>query len=385
MSLDPDRFLIKDEPVRFNKELLDEVMAYCADLDTSDITIKTGQCIYINLHGKYYRVTRRPLNPTEVGEAINGIYGANGTSYLRSGKAIDISYSIKRDRENSVRFRVNATSCLSGGSGGIEITMRVIKAVPPDLSTMGIEQEITDNFAPDQGMVLITGETGSGKSTLMASHIRALAENPETHRKILTYEAPIEYVYDEIDSVSTLITQTEVPRDIGSFREGVENAMRRNPSIILIGEARDLPTFEASIEAAKTGHLLLSTMHTNGVPSTMRRMVGGFPSEQRDSSFIDIMENIRLIVNQRLVPSRDGRRVALREYLVFDAQIKNKIYSVPIERAPMMTRQMMVQYGKPLIRSAEERYQDGLIDEAVLERIRRISDTLEREANMELD
>src|SRR5207253_9859737 len=125
-------------------------------------------------------------------------------------------------------------------------------------------------------------------STLLASIIRHIAENPESHRKILTYESPIEFVYDSVETVSAIVSQSEIPRHLPDFASGVRNALRRKPRLILVGEARDAETISAVIDAALTGHPVYTTLHSNGVADAVRRMISTFPAEERHGRALDI-------------------------------------------------------------------------------------------------
>ena len=156
---------------------------------------------------------------------------------------------------------------------------------------------------------------------MLASIIRSITENAESHRKILTYEAPIEFVFDNVEKISSIVSQSEIPRHLPSFAAGVRNALRRKPRLILVGEARDAETISAVMEAAMTGHPVYTTLHSNNVAETIRRLVITFPAEERQGRTIDIIETVRLIISQRLLPTIDGKRVALREYLIFDEKI----------------------------------------------------------------
>ncbi len=212
-------------------------------------------------------------------------------------------------------------------------------------------------------MIYVTGATGSGKSTLLASIIKELAEQPDSNRKILTYESPIEFVYDSIETPSAVISQSEIPKHLPSFAAGVRNALRRKPKLILVGEARDSETISAVIEAALTGHPVYTTLHSNGVAETVRRLVGAFPKEERTARTIDIIETMRLIVSQRLVPSTDGKRVALREYLVFNEEIRDKILECDPDNITAVTRDFLLKYGQPLAVDVRNKFKQGLISE----------------------
>ena len=218
-------------------------------------------------------------------------------------------------------------------------------------------------MAPQEGVVYITGATGSGKSTLLAAIIRKLAEDPLASRKILTYESPIEFVYDSVVMPSSVVAQSEIPKHLPSFADGVRNALRRKPHLILVGEARDTETISAVIEAALTGHPVYTTLHTNGVAETIRRLVGSFPKEERLGRTIDIVETLRLIVWQRLVPSTDGKRIALREYLVFSEALRDKLLDSDPEQVTQTTRKLLNEQGQSMLSDVEAKYKEGLLSD----------------------
>ena len=308
-------------------------------------------------------VTSRKISNTEVGDILNYIYGSNGTTQIFSGKDVDTHYEIRPTRTDRYRFRVNGTGCQVEGHDGIQITVRSIPSTPPEISTLNLDEEIIKNMSPRQGTVVITGATGSGKSTLLASIIRNLLEQPESNRKMLTYESPIEFVYDMINMPTSLIAQSEIPRHLPSFAAGVRNALRRKPGLILVGEARDPETIAAVIEAALTGHPVYTTVHSNGVADAVRRMIGTFPAEERNGRALDILETIRLIVWQQLAPSTDGKRVALREYLVFNDSIRDALLSTEVDKLAATTRKLLKQHGQPMLVDAQKKFDAGVLEE----------------------
>lgn len=358
-----ETFIIADEPMRFLVTDLDRLLLHCEYLHTSDITIQTGEKIFAEVYGRLYPITHRKLTNSEVGEMLNAIYGANGTAQILSGRDVDTHYEFKPSRSERFRYRVNGTGCMVGGFDGIQITLRSIPITPPLLETMELPQFLIDACQPPQGVVYVTGATGSGKSTLLASIIRDLAEQPESHRKILTYESPIEFVYDEVETSSAVVSQSEIPRHLPSFEAGVRNALRRKPRAILVGEARDKDTISAVIEAAVTGHPVYTTLHTNGVAETIRRLVMSFPLEERNGRTIDIIETIRVAIWQILVPSLDGKRVALREYLVFDEKVRDILLDTPPEMVTAKVRLLLKEYGQRMDVDAKAKFDAGLIAE----------------------
>ncbi len=358
-------YLMKDEPTRFTPVFMDKMLEHTQLLDASDITIQTGSPIYAEIYGRLYKVTNRPLSNTELGDLINSIYGPNATTQLLAGKDIDTHYEFRPNRGIRFRYRVNGTACMVDGHDSIQITLRTIPSTPPKLETMNLPENILEAIAPQEGIVFITGATGSGKSTLLASIIRDLIEKEDSNRKVLTYEAPIEFVYDEIETSSAIVSQSEIPRHLPSFAEGVRNALRRKPRLIMVGECRDTETISAALEAALTGHPVYTTLHTSGVAETMRRLVTSYAGEERLGRTIDILETIRLCIWQKLVPTVDGKRVALREYLVFDEEARDFLLDSDPNEITTTTRKLVRQRGQLMTKDAREKYEQGIISERV--------------------
>ncbi len=356
-------FLYPQEPIRLTLESMNEILMHAAKVGASDITFQTNEPIYAEIYGKLIKITRRKLANTEVGEIINAMYGPNGTAQIMSGKDVDTHYEIRPNRSDRYRFRINGTGCQVEGHDGMQITARTIPSDPPKLASMNLPQVILDAITPEQGVVYVTGATGSGKSTLLSAIIRDIAEDPDSNRKILTYEAPIEFVYDSVEKSSAIVSQSEIPRHLPSFAAGVRNALRRKPRLILVGEARDPETISAVMEAAMTGHPVYTTLHSNGVAETMRRLVTTFPSEERQGRTIDIIETIRLVISQRLVPTVDGKRVALREYLVFDEKVRDILLDTETTSITNAVRKLVREKGRTMAADAKEKFEAGIITE----------------------
>lgn len=312
-----------DEPTRFIETDFDKVLLHCVKHDTSDVTIQTGFPVMAEIYGKLTRVTRKELTNVEVGEMLNYIYGANGTAQILSGTDVDSYYELKPSREERYRFRVNGTGCHVNGQEGLQITMRTIPVDPPYLDSMQLDPTLVEALMPFQGIVVISGATGSGKSTLLSAVMRELLEKRDG--KLLTYESPIEFVYDNVKSPRTLISQHEIPHHLPDFPAAVRNALRRKPTYILVGEARDAETISAVIDAALTGHAVYTTVHSNGVADTIRRMVSAFPAAERYGRTVDLISLLRAVVWQTLLPSTDGKRVAARETLIFTKQVRDTL------------------------------------------------------------
>ncbi len=351
-----------NEPLRMSEENLDEMLLWAAPHKASDITIQTDRPIYIEVDGVLFPVTRRALDSADMANILGRIYGADALAKLASGRDLDLSYEVRPDRNTRMRYRVNITAVMSRGRDSVQITLRSLPALPPTLKDLGVEQKIIDNWAPRQGLVLVTGPTGSGKTTLLAAGCRMLVERQQGCGKLLTYEAPIEYVYDAIAGPRSLVAQSEIPRHLPSFAAGVRNALRRKPNIILVGEARDRETVSAAIEAGQTGHLVFSTVHTIGVAATVRRMVSVFEPAERTERACAMMETLRMIVTQALVPKVGGGRLGLREYMIFDESARETLLDMPIEKWTMETQRLLQRHGQTMEQTATKAFKAGTID-----------------------
>ena len=375
-------WLLPNEPTRFTKLEMDRMLVFCTQQGASDITLQTAEPIIAEIYGKLIKITRRKLSNAEIGDMLNEIYGPNGTTQLLSGKDVDTHYEVRPTRTERYRFRVNGTACQVDAHDAIQMTMRSIPSTPPALESLDIPPYLLQALTPDEGVVYVTGATGSGKSTLLAAIIRYICEQENSHRKILTYEAPIEFVFDSVQKPNCIVSQSEIPRHLPGFAAGVRNALRRKPRLILVGEARDEETISAVMEAALTGHPVYTTLHSNGVAEVMRRLVTTFPAAERHGRTLDLIETIRLIIWQKLVTRTDGKRIALREYLVFDEYIRDRLTQVDPENITSVTRQLLKEHGQPIIVEAEKYFQQGLIYERDYKLLQALSVSADKDAGL---
>ena len=334
-----DVTILKDEPNRFDSDLtaFDHFLVGAAMKGASDINISADLRMRVQLHGDQKLATKRRLLITEVQAMLAHLWSANDAmSLVSAGRPLDFSYEKKIDRKRSQRFRVNATGEQRFGTNGVQITLRALPDTTPTLDDVGLEEELRDHLEPASGIIVVAGATGHGKSTTMAAMTRSHLENRDRSRKIVDLQAPIEYTFRDINTdaadVASFISQSEigVGRNISTFAEGVRAAMRRAPAVINVGESRDRESMEACIEACLTGHLVNTTTHAGSIAEALRRMAFLFPPEEQEARSFDLMTSLNLIIWQRLVKTADGNgRVALREYLVLDRNVRDRFLSVP--------------------------------------------------------
>lgn len=374
-----EKYLIEIPSALSNEDDVNKILVFADDNGVSDVFIRSDDHIWASLHGRKVPLTKRKLSNNEVKVILNQINGAHSFSYLSEGSTIDRSHDFEmsstdensRVRRRRYRFRLNATSYLSYGTVGVIMTFRSIPTTVPELAKMDVEDDIVRCATQtDQGLILVCGATGNGKSTLLAGIIGSMLQDPNGHRNIITIEKPIEFVYDSIEKPTSWITQSEVGQSLKSFAHGVENALRMAPNTILVGEARDYETISSAINASMTGHTCFSTVHSNTVPETIPRMVGAYPAELRDQAKNSLNDAMKMIIVQRLIPSADGKRVALRSYLEFTDEVREVIAITPLDQITKRIRELTNEKGQSMVESARKHLEAGRITKEWFERVR---------------
>lgn len=306
----------------------------------SDITIQSDQQPRVEIHGHLYRGTRRPWSPSEVYDILAEVFGAaNAITEINGRRVLDFSYELNQLDGSKQRFRVNATGIQSLDSHGVEITMRALPSVTPTLDGVSLGRELVAALTPRDGIIVIAGATGHGKSTTMAAITRHHLENLDHPVKIVDIQAPIEFTFrdvmEDLEGSASEIGQSEVGRHIETFADGVRSALRRKPNIINVGEARDFETIKTSLEASLTGHLVYTTTHAGSVVDAMRRLLSVFPAEERDARAYDLASSLRFLMVQQLVPRIDRPgRVPVREFLQFSTAVQQQLFAEPVTRWP---------------------------------------------------
>ena len=280
----------------------------------SDLHLKPGAFPMMRVHGELIPVSDPELlTSQDLKHAFDAMSSKEQQKEFQDKKELDFSHQT----DQGVRFRVNA----SFQKGDLCLALRRVALEIPAIETLGLPAICGELALKKQGLVLVTGPTGSGKSTTLAAMIDHL--NQREARRIITVEDPIEYLYQ--DKLS-FITQRELGSDTGSFAIAARQTLRQDPDVILVGEMRDPETMAACITAAETGHLVLSTLHTNNAPQSIDRIVDSFPPYQQNQIRMQLSLTLLGILAQRLLPKIDGSgRVAIVEVMIANNAIRNLI------------------------------------------------------------
>jgi defect-in-organelle-trafficking protein DotB len=253
------------EQPRIDAPGVDSLLTWAFNAGASRIAFQTGHPVWVRIHGNNHCVTKRPLDEMDFSAITNHLYGADGMARLQGGSDFDTAYSIAISRRVRLRFRLNATPTRTSRRDGGNIVLRPIADLPPPLEKQGVEQMILDHYRPREGMILVSGATGSGKSTLIAGLIKAKLEDQAGNFDIVEAAAPVEFLMERIRGPNSTMNQTEIPSDLPTFAAFVRGAMRREPTDIIVGECRDSETMSAAVQAAISGHTLTTTVHANNI------------------------------------------------------------------------------------------------------------------------
>ncbi|MCP3944998.1 MAG: Flp pilus assembly complex ATPase component [Desulfobacteraceae bacterium] len=341
---------------------LNNLLLWATKLKASDVELKPGTPIWMRIHGKWQTITKRPLKSEEIFYLMDEITRDRScAAKVQSGIPQDFSYEIKIDRVSKQGFRGNASACKDGWSIGGVITLRINPSIPPTIKDLEVEQELIEAATPDNGLVLVTGVMGSGKSTLIAALLRHIIETQP--RSVSTYEDPIEFDLTTIPNPMGPVTQAEIPVHLSKFAESSRNAARRATDIILYGEARDLETMSGMLESAELGVAAYATVHTRSVAETPARIINKFPDDIQNQVATTLIAGLRLIIQQRLLPRIGGGRIAIKEFLTFDQDMRIQLAKTPIARLIPALEEMLHQKGQPLLVDAQKKFKMGLIHE----------------------
>src|SRR4051812_30538427 len=292
---------------------LPELLKTMVDQDGSDLHISTDTPPQVRVHGHLQRLPLPDLSPAETKQLVYSVLTDQQKKRFEESQELDFSFGIK----GMARFRCNVFN----QRGAVGAVYRVIPEKIRSFADLGLPSVLANLADRPRGLVLVTGPTGSGKSTTLAAMLDKI--NLERHEHILTIEDPIEYIHPH---KNCLVNQREVHSDTDTFSNALRAALREDPDVVLIGEMRDLETVESALRIAETGHLTFATLHTNSAAQTINRIIDIFPAGQQSQIRTQLSLVLEGIVTQALLPKASGKgRVAAMEILVPTPALRNLI------------------------------------------------------------
>ena len=287
-----------------------DLLQLVVDEGASDLHLAVGVPPILRVHGNLQPLDSEPLRPEDTERFMKSITSEEHQQKIREIGGTDFGFGFG----SVARFRVSVLR----QKGVLGMVLRQIPTKMLSLADIGLPPEIKDLLYRPRGIVLVTGPTGSGKSTTLASMINIVNIERDCH--IITVEDPIEYYHTHKKSV---VTQREIGVDVPSFKEALRRGLRQDPDVILVGEMRDLETMEAAITAAETGHLVFATLHTTGAARTVDRIVDAFPTDQQEQIRTQLSSTIQAVISQLLLPRADKPgRVASFEIMIATPSIR---------------------------------------------------------------
>ena len=331
---------------------INEVLVEAIKQGASDIHITVGVPVMLRLRGELKRLNEEVLTATDVKELVEMIVPNEQVNLFHENKQLDFSYEIK----DVSRFRVNAYY----QKGNMALAIRPIPTKIPTLEQLQLPSVLKRLMEKPRGLVLVTGPTGSGKSTTLAAMIDYI--NETTLKHIITLEDPIEFYHEHKNCV---INQREIGEDVPNFNQALKVALRQDPDIILVGEMRDLETIKIALTAAETGHLVLGTLHTSSAASTIERIVDVFPGQEQAQIRTQLAGCLVGVVSQRLFKTTDGlSRRAACEIMINTPAIANLIRSEKVHQIPGM-----IQTGREVGMKTMQDHLKELITQGVISRL----------------
>ena len=290
-----------------------ELLAFSVKNKASDLHLSSGLPPMIRVHGDIRRINLPPMEHEDVHSMVYDIMSDSQRKHYEENLECDFSFAVP----NLARFRVNAFRQERGAAAAF----RTIPSKVLSLEELNAPKTFAELTNRPRGLILVTGPTGSGKSTTLAAMVNHINENEYGH--VLTIEDPIEFVHE---SKKCLINQREVGPHTLSFANALRSALREDPDYILVGEMRDLETIRLALTAAETGHLVFGTVHTSSAAKTIDRIIDVFPAQEKDMVRSMLSESLVSVISQTLLKTKDGQgRVAAHEVMIGNPAIRNLI------------------------------------------------------------
>lgn len=336
-----------------NEKFIDQIFNLAVQRGASDIHIVQGLPPILRIQGELVRLEdHTPITKQEAEGICDSMLSSTEKEVFDTERELDIGYEIP----HLSRFRVN----MHWERGAAGLVARVITQKIPTMQEIGMSQIAFDLCRLKQGLVLVTGPTGVGKSTTLAAMVEMINNERSVH--IVTLEDPVEFIYEPKKSI---IKQRQLGTDMLSFAQGLKHVLRQDPNVIMVGEMRDLETIASTITLAETGHLVFATLHTSNAAQTIDRIIDVFPPYQQAQVRLQISLFLKGILSQQLLPAANGGRVAAREVLINTPAVGNLIRENKIPQIKTAIQTSAEDGMFTMDQNIKQLYQSGVITEEV--------------------
>ena len=331
---------------------IDEALSRLVEAGGSDIVVSAGTSARIRRDGKLEPLDANapPMLPTDTEKIVREVLNGHQWAELALRRHVDFSFTWRE----TARIRGNAYF----QRGSLAVAFRLLPLTIPTFEQLGLPEAIHKLLARRQGLILVTGPTGSGKSTTQAAMIDHLNRTRPFH--IITIEDPIEYVHKHR---SAIVDQREVGVDTPTFADGLRAAFREDPDVVLIGEMRDLETISAALTVAETGHIVVATLHTNDAPQAVDRIVDSFTGAQQQQVRVQLAGCLAGVIYQQLLPAHGGGRVAAFEILMANVAVRSMIKDRKTDQLRSLLQTGVREGSQTLERSLNQLLKAGLVSE----------------------
>ncbi|MFA6228260.1 MAG: type IV pilus twitching motility protein PilT [Patescibacteria group bacterium] len=333
---------------------LESVFKQVVAANASDLHLVAGLPPYLRIDGELKPMEGKPLSAKEIETMVSGMVEESRFKKFLIEKNLDFAY----DDGDGFRFRVN----LQFEKEAISLSARTIPNIIPSMEDIGMPKVVYDLCNLDRGLILVTGPTGCGKSTSLASMIEYINKN--RNENIITLEDPMEFIFQHDKSI---IRQRQLGTDMLSFQDGLVHVLRQDPNVVMVGEMRNLETIATTITLAETGHLVFATLHTYNAAQTIDRIIDIFPPHQQNQVRMQISITLKGIISQRLIPASGGGRVAAREILINTPAVSNLIRENKISQLKTVIQTSAKEGMVTMDNSLNGLYKQGIITKEVME------------------
>ena len=343
----------------------------------SDFHIRAGSPLAYRATGEIIKVNEVMVTPQDLKDLLSMNCNEEELEKFERTHELDTAVNL-----SGLRFRANFYKTINGPA----CVCRRVESKIPDMDQFNLPQALYDIVDFHKGLVLVTGPTGSGKSTTLAAIVNEI--NKTRTSNIITVEDPVEFIHTDNQSI---VSHREVGKQTQSFAAALKAALREDPDVILVGEMRDLETISLALTAAETGHLVFGTLHTSGAPSTINRIIDVFPPEQQEQIRAQISTSLKMVVTQRLLKTKDGQgRVGAFEIMKCTPPIQNLIREAKIHQIPSIMQTAVRDGMITMDKSLEELVKctppiQNLIREAKIHQIPSIMQTAVRDGMITMD